>query len=315
MITDEILSKLSSIVPSGDGRSYSLMSVDGSDGPFFGKNDQGDTCFVIRSRSPNPHPSSRSTSKLVLIMEYGCVFRLDDSEFDALANILICKSRDDSEISAFVRLCSAFASDDLNSRSITELFSSLTRLFSIERQTDRNVLSGLFGELFTMLYLESHGIDVFDFWQRKNLMKYDFCLNDSKRMEVKTVSGDERRHHFRHEQLYYEDYDIIVVSVMLREANVGISMFDVVEHCRKRYSDDYSHLSIIEDRLSGYSEEDLRTMIYDRIYLDNNIRFVPAVDVPRFKEKSPSNVSNAQYDCYLGDVSGIGIDGLRNWMK
>ena len=144
-------------------------------------------------------------------------------------------------------------------------------------------------------------------------MKFDFTISPTKRMEVKTAIGPERKHHFRHEQLYYEDYDIIVVSLMLRESNQGISVFDVVDYCRKKYASDYSRLNIIENKLSDYSDEELKGIVYDESYLEKNIMFIPAKEVPRFKEKSPNNLTNAEYDCNLSKCESVGLYELKKW--
>ncbi|MBR3410579.1 MAG: PD-(D/E)XK motif protein [Candidatus Methanomethylophilaceae archaeon] len=290
------------------------MTIDGEQGPFFGRGSEGETCFVVRSFSAHPHKSPRSTRELELILDTECKFTIDGSERTMLSNVLVCKSTDETELSAFIRLCAAFAGDDLNSRSMAELFSALTRMLTAERRSDPRTVSGLFGELYTIYYLDSRGIDVSGYWQRKDLMKFDFSLDPEKRMEVKTTSGQERRHHFRHEQLYYEDYDIMVVSVMLREANQGISVLDLANYGRRRYASDLARLSIIESRLAGHSDAELAKAVYDAPYLEGNIRFIPASEVPRFKEKSPGNLTNAEYDCNLDGTAGITLDRLAQWI-
>ena len=314
MTTDDIITQIKRLSPVTGGNSYSLITMDSESGPFFGKNQAGNVCFVIPSNSAHPKQSSRATKELSLILDLECGFNIDGADKAMLSNILVCKSLDETDISAFIRLCAAFAGDDLNSRSITELFSALTRLFTTKRQSDANTIAGLFGELYTIYYLDSQEIDVSKAWQKKDLMKFDFTISPSKRMEVKTAIGAERKHHFRHEQLYYEDYDIVIVSLMLREANEGISVFDIVDYCRKKYASDYARLNIIESKLSDYSDDELRGMVYDETYLERNIKFVPASEVPRFKEKSPNNLTNAEYDCNLGETIGITIDQLRQWM-
>lgn len=314
MTTDDIVSGIRDLPAAQDRCSYSLLTLEDEDGPFFGKNLDGDVCFVIPSSSAHPRHSSRSTKELTLILDLECVFNIDGSERTMLSNILVCRSSDDTEVSAFIRLCAAFAGDDLNSRSITELFSALTRLFMSKRASDSNAVTGLFGELYTIYYLDSMDMDVSGFWQRKDLMKFDFTIDQEKRMEVKTASGLERRHHFKHEQLFYEDYDIVVVSIMLREANQGVSVLDVVDHCRKKYASDYSRLKIIENRLSGFSDMELMKIVYDAPYLEKNIKFIPAPDVPRFREKSPNNLTNAEYDCNLGDSVGMTLEQLGQWL-
>lgn len=311
---EEIIKEIQTIDVTSKDNFYTLIPLEDKYGPFFGKNCEGDICFVVQSRSAHPRQSSRKTQELILILDIECCFDINGQQKEMLSNILVCNSRDESDIAAFIRLCTAFASDDLNSHSIVDLFSALTRLFSTKRPTDANVITGLFGELYTIFFFESMGTEITKYWQKKDLMKFDFTISPTKKMEVKTVIGTERKHHFKHEQLFYEDYDIVIVSIMIRESNQGISVYDLVDYCRKKFSSDYDRLNIIENRISNYSDDELRKIVYDKKYLEDHIKFIPASNVPRFREKSPNNLSNAEYDCVLEGSMDLEVGTVKSWI-
>jgi hypothetical protein len=312
---DEIIREIQTINVTPNSNSYTLIPLEDEYGPFFGKNSAGNICFVVQSYSAHPRQNSRNTKELVLILDIECGFDINGEQKEMLSNILVCKSRNESDIAAFIRLCTAFSSDDLNSRSIVDLFSALTRLFSTKRPADANMLIGLVGELYTIYFFENMGTAISKYWQKKDLMKFDFTISPTKKMEVKTALGSERKHHFKHEQLYYEDYDIMIVSVMLRSSNQGISAYDLVDYCRKLYSADYDRLNIIENRISNFSDEDLKEVVYDQKHLEDHIEFIPATNVPRFKEKSPNNLSNAEYDCVLEGCIDIEVGTVKSWIR
>ena len=88
----------------------------------------------------------------------------------------------------------------------------------------------------------------------------------------------------------------------------------MVDYCRKKFSSDYDRLNIIENRISNYSDDELRKIVYDKKYLEDHIKFIPASNVPRFREKSPNNLSNAEYDCVLEGSMDLEVGTVKSWI-
>ena len=72
-------------------------------------------------------------------------------------------------------------------------------------------------------------------------MKFDFTLTEKKRIEIKSTLKANRTHHFKHDQLLSELYDIRVVSIMLRRSDVGISLGDLIEKINEEY---FTHITV-----------------------------------------------------------------------
>ena len=307
------LQDLLDLSPSPDSSSFNLLDSDFDSDFFFGKDNNGHVCFIVKSSVQKPRFTQRSTDKLLLMLDLKCAFLSGLVKIESTANVLTCKSYDESDITAFIRLCSAFSDGDNSSRTMTDLFTSLTRLFSVHKVIDRNILNGLFSELFTIYYLDSIDIDISPFWQRKDMMKFDFMLDDGKRVDVKSTTSSTRIHHFKHEQLQYEDYDILICSIMLRESNTGLSLYDMVEYARKKYSSDYRRLGIVENKIRNYTDDELNELCFDLEFLKSNIKFVRAQEIPRFQESNPKNITNAEYDSNLTNCPSISIDEIKQW--
>ena len=94
MTTDDIITQIKRLSPVTGGNSYSLITMDSESGPFFGKNQAGNVCFVIPSNSAHPKQSSRATKELSLILDLECGFNIDGADKAMLSNILVCKSLD-----------------------------------------------------------------------------------------------------------------------------------------------------------------------------------------------------------------------------
>lgn len=312
MDTEDIVCQLAKIHFTSSDYEYELFKNDNNN--YFGKDRNGNVVYVIKSTSQKSVPSARSTKKLVLMTDVSCNFIIDNVSKTMTSNIIVCKSNDESEVKSFLRLCLAYSCGDVSTETLITFFSSMVSLFKESTVGDRSELMGFFAELYTIYYLKERGIDISLCWQKKDMMKFDFTISSTKRMDVKSSLTGERKHHFNHEQLFYEEYDIIIVSILLRLADVGISIFDIVEYCRKIYSTDIIHLSIIEKKIHNYTESDLKNIIFDVPYLENNIRFVSAKDVPRFNEISPTGVYNAEYDSDLSQSKQFPIEELKIWV-
>ena len=74
------------------------------------------------------------------------------------------------------------------------------------------------------------------------MMKFDFSINENKRMEIKSTIKTSRTHHFKHDQLLSELYDIRIVSVMLQKNDYGESLGELIEQIRDKFADNYALL-------------------------------------------------------------------------
>lgn len=297
-------------------QSYEVFLVD-DNACYFGKDSYNYVVFMIPSIMPRVRPVYQETKSLRFAFNKKCTFRNEGEITTQVVHILTCKETDDEKIMAFIRLTKAFAQTDRDNDQLylSKLFSSISALFDRRRQVSEIELQGLFAELYVILHFYNINCDISKYWQTKNMMRFDFTINDSKRLEIKSTIKSSRTHHFRHDQLLDELYDIRIVSVMLQKSDYGESLGDLIEKIRDIYADNYTLLIYIESIISHVDKDELYRTKYDSAYLKENLKYYDAKEIPHFNEKTPDGVFNAEYDCSL-DISPIVTENkLISWIK
>lgn len=136
-------------------------------------------------------------------------------------------------------------------------------------------------------------------------MKFDFSISEKVKLEVKATVKNTRTHHFRHEQLMTEVYNIFVLSYLLRYDDEGLSLYDLLLICKEFMSKDARKLMRLNYVLKNVGEDRLKYMRFNRTYTDANRHIYRAEDIPKFNQNTPSGVVNAEYDCILDNVQFV----------
>ena len=313
MNNKEIFEKINSIIIPSEN--YLVFQVETSN-CFFGKDSDGNVVFMMNSLSPKIPSIQQETKSLKFIFNKKCILQFGGSKKTEVMHVLTCKDKETEKIRAFIRLTKSFSFSDTGPDQyyLAKLFSSISALFDKQRQVSEIEMQSLFAELYTILHLRSAGCDIAKYWQSRNKMKFDFSIDAKRRIEIKSTLKSERIHHFRHDQLLSELYDIKVVSILLRKNDCGVSLGDVVEQMREIFANDFALMLHIENTISQIDDDYLYGVKYDELYLKNNIRFFDAKDIPHFNEKSPDGVFNAEYDCNLEMARQISMDEMKVWI-
>lgn len=284
---------------------------------LYGKDEDGNLVFMLPSTTPRLTTLQQETRSLSFVFNKRCLLYIEGKQEHSIMHILVCKERNADKIEAFIRLTYAFSLNDLGDDQyyLAKLFSSISNLFVAERTCSEVELQGLYAELYVILYLKKNGVDVARFWQSKNKMKFDFSFNGQKRLEIKSTLKPNRIHHFKHEQLLSQLYDIRVVSMQLQKNDCGISLLDLVSEIRLEYADNFALLLRIDSAISNIDTKFANDLRYDSIYSERNIKFYDAKAIPHFNEQTPEGVFNAEYDCALDNAPEIDVLEVVNWIK
>ena len=151
-------------------------------------------------------------------------------------------------------------------------------------------------------------LEIEKYWQSRDRMKFDFSISEKVKLEVKATVKNIRTHHFRHEQLMTEVYDIFVLSYLLRYDDEGLSLFELLMSCKKIMANDSRKLLRINYVLKNVEESRLKHLRFNRAYTEANRHIYRAADIPKFRENTPRGVANAEYDCVLDNVEFIEDD-------
>lgn len=283
---------------------------------YYGKNRNGEIVFMIPSSSARSNSFCQETKSLLFHYNRNCAFSLEGTTTKKTMHVFVCKEKSKEKIDAFIRLTYAFSITDSENDPyyIPKLFSAISMLFDKQRNISEIELQGLFAELFVILYFYRNGCRIDKYWQSRNKMKFDFSIDGKRRLEIKSTLKSNRIHHFKHEQLLSELYDIKVVSLILQKNDRGLSLKDLIDSIRATFTDNFALLLHIEQIVSQVDDEQLSFCRYDETFAENNIRFFDAASIPRFREKTPEGVFNAEYDCCLEGIQMVSQSDMFKWL-
>jgi hypothetical protein len=318
MDSDMILEQINMLQPIPDQDKYVLFEISSSSNRiYYGIDADKHPVFVLQTPNPQVQSQIQSTRKLILNSNINCEMVINEQVFEKNVHILTCLSSNHDEQLAFVRITESFSKHITtnNTHTLNDLFSALVNLFAQRDKVSEIELQGLFAELYTINYFKKLGINISSFWQKHNKMNFDFTINSIKRMEIKSTTQNNRIHHFKHEQLLSELYDIMIVSYLLRRDDSGISLYQLIREVRTLAAQDYSTLLYIEKLIKNIPEEVLQQLRYDVTYIENNIRFFPAANVPKFNEAQPNGVTQTEYNSDLTTAKHIPIESILQWIN
>lgn len=269
-------------------------------------------CVVIKSANLRRFPTKYKTQNISIECNVKVHYKLNDKLHENTVHIIRCLSEIQREKHLFLELAVVLIQEsDGSEETIMETFNTLRTFFNDKRAIPDTELIGLYAELYT-IYKFHEALQIERYWQSRDRMKFDFSISERIKLEVKATVKNTRTHHFRHEQLMTQIYDIYVLSYLLRYDDEGLSLFDLLMTCKVFLSTDSRKLLRINYVLKNAGEERLKNMRFNRDYTEANRHFYCADDIPKFNQSTPHGVANAEYDCVLDNVKSIEDDGFIN---
>lgn len=254
--------------------------------------------IVIMAKSQLGRPYNLKTKFLSLECNAKVSFSNGNQEN---VHILKCLVHDKKEKEIFLEVAKLFINDDYSDRYVINTFTTLQSFFSNKKDFSANELTGFYAELYTILKFHN-SLNIERYWQSRDRLKFDFSFTEKIKLEIKATTKDIRQHHFLHEQLNSNYFEIFILSYKFRYDDKGLSLFDLinlVEPILINNKELYMRLIYLKKNVNI---EYLKEIKYNQIYTDENMCFFNATDIPKFKEETPSGVSKAEYDCFLENV-------------
>ena len=155
----------------------------------------------------------------------------NSSYISSIVNIICCSFHSDQELKVFWDICEMFCKDPshMSNQYLIDTFITLKTFFSSKKELSFSELEGLYAELFTIWSFKDV-IRLSDFWQSTDKMKFDFSFNSKDKLEIKSTLSPVRKHHFRHDQLQSDIFEIYILSYLMREDDQGLCAFDLIEN-------------------------------------------------------------------------------------
>lgn len=279
---------------------------------FWGKNSNGKVVFGLSSED-NSKTIIESTKHLSLLLNIECEIDDKNEISRERLNLLILKS--DPLLDLFINLTTVFI-ENKTGYSFLNFFLQLKELFSMEGKVQNSELQGLFGELFVIYFFKrSFNLDISNFYQSTNKMKFDFSVSETKKIEVKTTLKQERIHHFKNEQLNNLRYDIKIISLMMQKDDKGLSLLLLIERCKNLFSNNLTMLLNIEKIVKTCDVSDLESVVFNENHLIDNLKIYDSAQVPKIQEKTVEGIFNIEFDSNLTNSKSISQKEMFFWVQ
>jgi hypothetical protein len=192
-------------------------------------------------------------------------------------------------------------------REISIEVENLISIFSAMTCPPKKQIQGLWAELL-VIERSRFPETIINAWHSEPNAKYDFTMGRDK-VEVKSTSGEERKHHFSLDQLNpSRNSRLLIASIVVRESghgNGGLSVSELRDKICERVTniDCRMHLYQVMAETIGTDMHKLEGVFYDYIEASDTLRFYDAHDVPGIdRSQVGPGVSSVGF---TSDLSGI----------
>ncbi len=281
---------------------------------FFGYDQKQNLCVVIKSKNTSRTQLRQKTQMLSIECNVEIEYIIEEVKKKSNVHIIRCFSNVEKERILFLELIDATITESVTDEEIIECFTILSNFFADTKEISDNELTGLFAELDAIIHFSS-SLNIEQYWQSKDKMKFDFSFTDNLKLEVKATTKSTRVHHFRHEQLVTEMYNIYVLSYMLRHDDEGVSLYELIEQVKPLLMRFPKKLIKIERVIKNVGEERLKGIRFSPSYTTEKCHVYNAELIPKFLEYTPDGVANAEYDCDMENITYISDDDFINIVK
>lgn len=283
---------------------------------YWGRGKDGEYSFGFESKNSLITSINQSTKHLKLHLNEKFEMNTNDNVEEKKMSLLILKTtNDDKLVDLFVNL-SLLLTSDTDEQKLLKHFLLLKDLFANDKKTSLIELQGMYGELFVMYSLKkNYRIDISTYYQQFDRSKFDFSINQNKKIEIKSTLKPTRIHHFLQQQLDVDRYDIHIISLMMQKDDCGMSLFELIQKCKDIFSNNLNLIFHIENMVKNINEDELENIKFNYDYSEESMKHFCATDLPKINEKNIEGVFNIEYDVDFSNLTDMTIESLANWIE
>ncbi len=208
-------------------------------------------------------------------------------------------------------------SNPISGNELNILITSIEDYFRTTPEKDLFSLQvGVFGELFTIKYLYESGYkNIIEKYHDNFYSKHDVEIDENNRIEIKSTVLEKRIHTFKHNQIFRDDINVYVSSVMLEQSKEGLSLFDLFQEVIGLYDNPDSILGLQKlMKRCGVGEENVGLKFAEsKAY--NDLKVYDAKTLPKINVPAPDGVTNIKYDVDCAIAEALNIDDFIEYVK
>jgi hypothetical protein len=190
---------------------------------------------------------------------------------------------------------------------VREVVDALAELFRALEKPARKAVQGLWTELL-IIAEAADAVLLARSWHAVPGEPYDFSLGPQ-RLEVKSAVADERRHHFRLDQLRPPgSIKVLVASALVDRSGGGCSVAELLGGARSRVAGDPDLLLRVDQIVAASLGQNWRNGLEDRFDLQRareSLSFYWAEAIPSIDPSLPVGVSDVKFRSDLTHVTAV----------
>ncbi len=283
---------------------------------FICTNEEGYLSILIKNAVPKSITNQYSTDNLAIKLNSVLIYDQRDYYF----HIISSKKMDYYSKEQFLVIYDYVfgkIKKPIMDYDLSALITSLEDYFkTTPDQNFKSLQIGLFGELLTIKYLYEKGYEeIIEKYHDDFYSKHDIEITSKVRLEIKTTTSERRVHEFRHDQIFRNDIDLYVASIVLEPSQEGYSLHQLFSEVITYYSNPEMIFSLKKwMKKANVSHENggLKVSLEKAI---DDIKFYGAKDLPKVEIPTPKGVSNITYDVDCTFAVEIETSDLINIFK
>lgn len=304
----ELFNTLTSPTTVGNKAVYNVVSISPYPRHRLGKDARGAPTLLIRldTRSGSSTTPPIRLQHLYIAHDLDCEIHRDGQAESGRFTVVSCVDADEPMETYFLRVIQALLpslGENPNPRTINQAMDHLVELFQALKNPPRKTAQGLWAELLVIAEARNAKALV-DTWHLMPDDLYDFN-SGAQRLEVKSTSGQTRRHHFSLAQLQPpSNTTLIIASVFANRTGAGTTVTNLVEEIVSRMTsnpDSVLRLYKVVALTLGDTWRQATFEAFDREAARHSLAFFDASVVPIIDPQLPPGVSDVHF---TSDLTG-----------
>lgn len=319
MLLITLFDRLTTPDPVPDTQRFSAIPISGYQSLRLGRDTMGCPALLISTTryDGEARPTRFALEHLVVDHDVECTLsQPDGSREQAQFTIVKCVAADSSVRAYFLQVVSSILGllgGSPSGSSISHAIDTLVELFRLMAEPPRESVQGLWAELL-VLSEASDPETLLRSWHVNPTDVYDFN-GGLQRIEVKSVAGRRRQHHFSLTQLRPpEGTRVLVASVLVEPAAAGTSLADLLGEVRARLPGAPELASRLYETVAvgiGSAWRQTFDMRYDRQFAAESLALFDGSIIPTVSPDLPMRVSDVQFRVDLDGLQEVSIGDMR----
>lgn len=286
---------------------YKAEKIDKSSKHKVGINEVGQLCLFIYAVS-EPHQSKPSLvyKYISVLFNKKCEIKIDCESSEEHYSVITLKTQNQTFQEYFIRVFADLLSGDIiNIESLYDKILNLFNLFTVNKIVSKQTIQGLYAELLIILASDDKEFFI-KAWHVNKSSLYDFSLNTSSYLEVKSTNRTDRIHKFSNQQIQFlKKQDSYVISIMVQESDLGSNIIDLSDRIRVQLSTISSKLKLDKLILEtiNNSIDIVEDTKFDMQYSFDSIKVYKIGIVPNIDRRNiPTEITSLKYDVNFEEI-------------